>query len=439
MFREALGIHPRGPPVTMEKNSSMKIGTPITLITLAACILLLTAGSTVSAQNDGAVVLTSPTVMVSNYQTSPAVFMPGDTGTLTVTISNTAQSAKIQENTGTVSGGFATSKSTDINLFIENIHLEGNGIVVTSADFERLGELGPGQSVPVTFLIQAPEKDGIYFPEVWVDIKSGTSTRYPVPVNVNTHIAVAKKPGIIVKKTLPESVVPGDDFTVTLSIANDGESRADDLSVTINSSTPSLALKSPANYYFDYVNSAQEKTLDLSFSSDKDAPLGLRDVAVTLDYLNPDGTRKHQTEHLGIPLKGKAEISIKSLTTDPVRINPGGPFTMILRIENTGTDDAKSVSASVNLPMDGNKETFIGKIEPDNDAPAVFYLRDRDSGEIPYTLTVKYTDGYGTHTMEKPLTLSVSPPDYTSLILIIIVIASLCAGGVWYWRTKRKY
>jgi len=57
---------------------------------------------------------------------------------------------------------------------------------------------------------------------------------------------VAKKPGLIVKKTLPESVVPGDDFTVRLTIANDGESRADDLSVTINSSTPSFALKSPA-------------------------------------------------------------------------------------------------------------------------------------------------------------------------------------------------
>jgi hypothetical protein len=88
--------------------------------------------------------------------------------------------------------------------------------------------------------------------------------------------------------------------------------------------------------------------------------------------------------------------------------------------------------------MDGNKETFIGKIEPDNDAPAVFYLRDRDSGELPYTITVRYTDEYGTHTVEKHLTLSVSPPDYTSLILIIIIIAFVCAGGVWYLRTKRK-
>ncbi|MDD1712778.1 MAG: S-layer protein, partial [Methanoregulaceae archaeon] len=262
-------------------------------------------------------------------------------------------------------------------------------------------------------------------------------TRYPVPVNVNTHISVAKKPDLIVKKTLPESVVPGDDFTATLTIGNDGQSRADDIAVTINSSTQSLALKSPANYYIDHLDAGQEKTIDLAFSSDREAPLGLRDVSVTLDYLNPDGTRKQQTEHLGIPVRGKAEISIKSLTTDPIRINPGDRFTMILRIENTGTDAAKSVSASVDLPMDGNREAFIGKIEPDNDAPAVFYLRDRDSGEIPYTLRVQYTDEYGTHTVEKHLTISVSPQDNTSLILTVIVLGVLCGGGIWYWRTKR--
>lgn len=364
--------------------------------------------------------------------------MPGEMGTLTVIISNTAQNAKIQENTGIFPGGYTTSRSTDINLFIENVHLEGDGIIVKSTDFDRLGELGPGQSVPVTFLIQAPEHNGIYFPEVWVDIKDGTSTRYPVPVNVNTHIAVTKKPDLALKKSLPDNVVPGDDFTANLTLVNDGESRADDISVTINSSTSSLALKSPENHYFGFINAGEEKILNLRFSSDKNAPLGLRDVMVTIDYLNPDGTQQHQTEHLGIPIKGRAEISVKSLTTEPIRINPGDPFTMILRIENTGTDDAKSVQASVDLPMAGNKEAFIGKIEPDNDAPAVFYLRDKDSGEIPYTLTIRYTDEYGPHTVEKPLTMSISPPNYASPILIILTLTVLSIGGIWYWRNKRK-
>jgi len=415
----------------------MKIGTSATLGILAVCTLLLVTGSIVSAQSDGSVSLTSPTVMISDYQTSPSIFMPGDDGTVTVTIRNTAQSATVKENTGLYQGSFATTKSTDINLFIENVHLEGHGIVVKSPDFDRLGEIGPGQSLPVTFLIQAPDHDGIYFPEVWVDIKDGTSTRYPVPVNVNTHIAVAKKPELVVKKMLPESVVPGDDFSASVTVANNGDSRADDLAIAINSSTPSLSLRSPSNYYISHLDAGQEKVLDMQFSSDKNAPLGLRDVTVTLDYLNPDGTRKHQVEHLGIPVKGRAEISIASITTDPIRINPGDAFTMNVRIENTGTDDAKSVSASVDLPMTGNKQAFVGKIEPRNDAPAVFYLRDRDSGDIGYNLTVQYTDDYGVHSVEKRLTLSAGQPNYAGMVLAVLVLAAIIGAGCWYWRRKK--
>nr|WP_319375040.1 S-layer protein [uncultured Methanoregula sp.] len=414
----------------------MKIGTPLTIGILAACTLLLLTGGIVSAQSDGTATLTSPTAMISNYQTSPAIFMPGDDGTLTVTITNTAQSATVKENTGLYQGSFATTKSTDINLFIENVHLEGRGILVKSPDFDRLGEIGPGQSLPVTFLIQAPDRDGIYFPEVWVDIKDGTSTRYPVPVNVNTHIAVAKKPEVVVKKSLPESVVPGDDFLAGITLVNSGDSRADDLAIAINSSTPSLSLVSPSNYYLGHLDAGQEKQINLQFSSDKNAPLGLRDVTVTLDYLNPDGTKKHQVEHLGIPVKGKAEVSIASLTTDPLRINPGDSFTMTVRIENTGTDDAKSVSASVDLPMTGNRQAFVGKIEPRNDAPAVFYLKERDSGDIGYNLSVQYTDDYGVHTVEKRLTLNVGQPNYAGPVLLI-VIAAIAGAGYWYWRRKK--
>jgi len=49
--------------------------------------------------------------------------MPGDTGTLTVTLKNTNQNSNILQNEGASSGGFATTKSTSIGLFVENVHL----------------------------------------------------------------------------------------------------------------------------------------------------------------------------------------------------------------------------------------------------------------------------------------------------------------------------
>ncbi|MCX6690544.1 MAG: S-layer protein, partial [Methanoregula sp.] len=406
----------------------MKTDTPSKPNAIFIGILLLCAGiPMVTAVDNGALPLTSPTVFIENYQLTPSILMPGDTGTLSFTIRNTNQNSNIQQNSGIYQGGFATTTSTDINVFIENIHLEGNGIVVKTPDFERFGAIGPGQSVPVTFLVQAPVKDGIYFPEIWIDIKDGTSTRYPVPVNVNTHIAVVKKPELILQKTIPEGVIPGDDFNVTLNLRNDGDSRADDIAISINSSTSAIALKSPANFYLDHLDPGTDSGFSLQFASDKKSPLGLRDLSVSIRSLNPDGTITNQVEHIGIPVKGKAEIGIKSLTTDPIRINSGDPFTIVLRIENTGTDDAKSVQASVDLPMTGNKAAFVGKIGPDNDAPALFYLKDTGSGDIPYTLRVQYSDEYGDHTVEKKLTLSVAPANNSGLILMVVALIAI--GG----------
>ena len=128
-----------------------------------------------------------PTVTISDYEVTPQVLMPGDLGTVTVTIRNTASSASFTEKTGPISSDTAgTTTVTDINVYIEKALLEGNGIEVVGDSYQRIGDLGPGQTIRITFLIRAPAKAGLYFPEVWIDTRGGRSTRYPVPVNVNT-------------------------------------------------------------------------------------------------------------------------------------------------------------------------------------------------------------------------------------------------------------
>ena len=116
-----------------------------------------------------------------------------------------------------------------------------------------------------------------------------------------------------------------------------------------------------------------------------------------LDYKLPDGTPKHQDEIIEVPVKGKAELNIASITTEPKTVSQGDDVTLIIRLENTGTDTAKSVSASIDLPMDGSKEAFIGKIQPNNDAPAIFSVKVQDAGDLPYALNVTYNDEWGQH------------------------------------------
>ena len=181
---------------------------------------------------------------------TPAVLMPGDTGTITLTIKNTAQTASEKENTGIVSGStFASTKNTDINVFIENVHLDENGIEVLNEDFDRVGELGPGQSVPVMFVIRAPAKSGIYFPEAWIDVKDGRSTRYPVLVNVNTDIATQKKPSLAVCQHTAARLPRAMTLPLEIRVENTGLTRASDISMVVNSTIKSIALTTTGRYY----------------------------------------------------------------------------------------------------------------------------------------------------------------------------------------------
>ncbi len=135
--------------------------------------------------------------------------MPDSLGTITIIVKNTATSATLKENTGIITTDAATTKVTDINVNIENVKLEGNGIIVLSKDFEHVGEIGPGQSIPFTFSIRAPSKSGMYFPEVWIDTTGGKSTRYPIPVNVNTAVGIERQAILIMDSSLSGTCKPG--------------------------------------------------------------------------------------------------------------------------------------------------------------------------------------------------------------------------------------
>ena len=379
-----------------------------------------------------------PTVIVSEYTVTPSVLMPGDTGTITLILKNTAQTASEKENTGAVSGGtFESTKNTDINVFIENVHLDENGIRVENDDFDRIGELGPGQSVPVTFVIRAPEKSGIYFPEAWIDVKDGRSTRFPLMVNVNTDIATQKKPSLTVSRTLPSQVTPGDDFRAQLTLENTGLTRASDITILVNSSQKSVALASTGRYYVASLDPGEKYPIDLAFTSDKNTPVGINPVILMITYANPGGSNEKQTEILGIPFEGKAEIAVSSVTTDPVRPVPGSPFTLIVRVENTGTGRATSVRATLDTAFAGTKDAFIGSIDKDSDAPAIFYLQATRDGSVPAGITITYNDDYGSHLVNETTTVTTAPssPVMTSLIVLIILIAGSVAA-YWYFRVR---
>jgi len=377
----------------------------------------------------------TPTVTITDYKVTPSVLMPDSMGTMTVTIRNTAATASLSERTAISADTFGTTKTTDINVYIENIHLEGNGIDVLSNDFQRVGELGPGQSIPITFSIRAPSKSGMYFPEVWVDTYGGRSTRYPVPVNVNTASGIQKQAILIMDTSLPATVNPGDEIPVTLILKNAGQLLADDVTLKIANFSSSVAPKTTDLYHLGTISPGEQKEVTLTLLSDKDAAIGLVRIPVTISYNSLDGIPVSQQTGIDIMMKGVAELGFVSVDTNPPRLTENTPFDLTIRIENTGTGEAKQVSAIIDIPAEGTKEAFIGKIKPGNDAPAVFLLEGLKGGNYPYTLTISYMDDMGVHTLTRQMNTRVPPADNSGTIifmLVILIILGVVAYRYWY-------
>lgn len=384
---------------------------------------------------------TSPTVTVANYTLNPSVMMPDSLGTITIYLKNTASSASVVDKTGqyTSGGDYNYIKTTDINVNILNVHLEGNGLSVLTDDFSRIGELGPGQSIPLTFAIQAPLKSGMYYPEVWTDTYGGTSTRYPIPVNVNTSLGIRKEAVLVMDSSLNESVNPGDDIPVTLTVTNNGQFLADDVTLKITNVTGSIAPKNTDLYHLGIVRQGEQKSVDLVLLSDKNADIGLIRVPVTISYNSLDGVAKTQSTGIDIMMKGKAELGFVSVDTNPPRLSEGTPFDLTIRIENTGTGEAKQVSAKIDLPAEGTREAFIGKIKPGNDAPALFLLEGMKGGNYPYNLTVTYTDDMGVHTLTRQMNMRVPPADSSGTIIFVIIVLGIIGFlGYRYWYLPKK-
>ena len=384
---------------------------------------------------------TDPTVAITSYQVTPSILLPGDQGTITVTLENTAGTASTTESTVQtgVSGSTTTTVTKDMTVLVESVYLYGNGVEVLEGNFQQVGALGPGQSMTLTFLVRAPSHDGMYFPEVWIRIPQGTSVQYPIPVNVNSAVGIQKQEILILQSSVPDTVDPGQEIPVGLTVRNDGKLLADDVTVQIGNVSGTIAPKNTDLYHLGAVAAGGSKNIDIVLLSDREATPGLAQVPVTMKYKAIDGTAHTQATSINVMMKGQGELGFVSVDTSPRRVSENQPFDLTIRIENTGTGEAKQVSATVDLPMTGTKQSFIGKIKPGNDAPAVFMMDGGKGGTYTYNTTITYVDDLGTHTVSRELSLRVVPGD-SSGGLIMMLLGVLGVGIVAYrfWYLPKK-
>ncbi|MHC1599966.1 MAG: hypothetical protein ACXQS5_03995 [Candidatus Methanospirareceae archaeon] len=96
-----------------------------------------------------------PALTITDYTLQPEILTPGELGTVTVTIKNTAVNA--------------SADITDIYLFASHFEHEHK-------HFEHVGMLGGGSSTSVTFAFTAPKEEGIFFPAIQFQMRYALET-----------------------------------------------------------------------------------------------------------------------------------------------------------------------------------------------------------------------------------------------------------------------
>lgn len=325
------------------------------------------------------------------------------------------------------SGG-ATAKNVDLKLAAEYpFYLKTEG-----QEFADSKDICDGCS-----------KDNSYYLVVDADAKSGL---YPVKftafvdqqlkVEKEVDIRVTGVPDIIFESESVDGLIkPGEAFSTEITLSNIGTGKARNIKI-IPQSKDFITLGSGL-HVVDELKPDQDAKIPLEFSVGEDVDPDSYNIPISLIFLDENGVSRNFTENLGVKLADHAEVYLQNIKTIPPSIDVGETFTLQIRVENVGSGDAKNVQAVLLSPIRGNKETYIGRLEKDDDAPGIFTLRPLWPGKTNNRIIISYSDDFGQHQVSEAFALNVGMKSVTIALVIVLLLVIL--GFIGYFLFRRKH
>ncbi|MBE0517285.1 MAG: hypothetical protein IBX41_07865 [Methanophagales archaeon] len=371
----------------MKEVSKRGWGFMATFLTVVPLLLILAVAAPASAAE-------GPAVMITSYTVEPQALMPGDTGTITVTIQNTDTQASKTTVASTTSGGYTSSTTTTstISAEIDTIRLISRSREIewlqegtTRTEYLSVGALGPGESITISLPIKAGAyaPEGTYFPEVYIDVRNGDNVRFPVRVNVDRSEVK------LLVKDIPSEISLSESKGIAIVVANNRPNAVNGVNVYVKSSTDDFEFK-PAGIFIGKLEAYDKKVVNFTLT-----PLleGDKNIYFEVEYKNGDNVH-HSKLTSSIVVKSSSDVKL-ILVNAPESVYQGEVAKLDFYVANGMTKDIKAVS--VVPAIEGLKilpsEYFIGDMEAGDLFSASFDLHttNLEIGEIaiPFKLVFK--------------------------------------------------
>ncbi|WP_067047284.1 COG1361 S-layer family protein [Methanofollis ethanolicus] len=373
---------------------------------LLLLLLLCGAADAATPEEDAA------QVMVTGAVIDPAVLMPGDVATVTVTVKNTAQ--------------------VSVPVRSAKMYTEGN-ILVLDNPYQTFGAIGAGNEVSFTFTVQADAGSGTYYPRLVLDFTNAGSLRYAVPVRIEVvepRISVAD---------VPDAFTAGKKEIVRVTVSNPRSGEVNGVSVVPSGEG---IVSVPTSTFIGAL--APDGSAEATFNITPD-----RETTLTMTVTYRNG-RNQRTTEASIPITFSEDKKGARIVVSGVEVTPeNGSYRVSGDVTNAGLEVAKAVVVTVGspgVPVDPDRVYPVASLDPDDLSNFELTFRAENVTEVPLVIEYRDTDGnlYTTRT-----NISVEgtvlpgqgeeggPVPLTIALLIVAVVAVVGVVVFFSWKKAK--
>ncbi len=258
--------------------------------------------------------------------------------------------------------------------------------------------------------------------------------------NKTVRVIVRGEPQLMISNIAinPERISPKDKFDLTFSVSNAGTGIAREIQVSaVTSGLPFVSVDADTKI-IKRLDPGESIQLSYDIQVKDRTEISSYSIPIEMEYKDENGENMSSKSFSGIRILGKAELAISDIKIEPQNPVEGDLVTVNMRIENSGTGEAKSAKVNLDAPFKGTRTAFLGKIKPDDDAPGVFTFYAEKGGEIPYSAIIEFEDDLGVRTVTEPLNLYVRNPNKNGMVVPVTVTLPIIAGGAYYLHRRKK-
>lgn len=401
-----------------------------------AILLLLTILLTPMVHADTEI---APTIVV-DYTVDPATLMPGDTGTVTITLFNGARD-EVVEVTEKKSGGNITIEAFDLNAYVASAslgHDKDGAIAVTSDAYTSVGLIGPSDRVNFVYEIKADvgASDGTHFLRFELIGGSNMETfRYRIPVKIDSTQLK------LVASSIPSTVVRGVS-TITLDIVN---LRSSNISGVVVTPTGGDLAFNATEFYVGNVPPKASVPLTINIDTTS-STAGRKDMMFTARYTNGDTVHESDLA-AAIEVVDRSILILTGVTIE----HTSSLYTITGDVNNLGATDLAGVVVAIGaadgvIPKQPYPEYFIGELESDDFGSFELSVKlDDEVDSVP--LTIEYRDANRAYIVQHE-SIDVddagatagrqSSEGMSTGIMVLIILAGLLVIGVIAYSWKKR-